>query len=137
MPENWFFWQSPKDYIIRLVNRWYDKKALINRKKLDSIDNAKCNFDGRTKIFINENLSPANKSIAYNYSKLRQAKITNSSYSRDAIICIKNTVNSKPEKIYHMKVLHDLFLNFFSNDEESIPDAKQDVVNVSSNSCKV
>ena len=37
-----------------------------------------------------------------------------------------------------MKELWDLFSDFiFSNDEESIPHAKHDVVNVSSNSGKV
>ena len=37
-----------------------------------------------------------------------------------------------------MKELWDLFSDFiFSNDEESIPHAKYDVVNVSSNSGKV
>ena len=55
-----------KKTMIRLVNRRYANKALINRKNIDSIDNAKYNFDSRTKIFINENLSPANESIAYN-----------------------------------------------------------------------
>ena len=101
-----------KNTIIRLVNRRYAKNALINRKKLDSIDNAKYNFDGKTKIFINENLSPANESIAYNCRKLRQAKIIDSCYSRDGIICIKSTVNNKPEKIHHMKELRDLFPEF-------------------------
>ena len=102
--------------IIRLVNHRYVKKALINRKKLDSIDNAKYNFDARTKIFINENLSLVNKSIAYNCRKLRQAKI----------------VNSKPEKIHHMRQLWDLFPDLaFLNDEEGIPHYKHDVVNVS------
>ena len=57
---------SKKKTIIRLVSPRYARKVLINRKKLDSIDNAKYNFDDRTKIFINENLSPANKSIVYN-----------------------------------------------------------------------
>ena len=37
-----------KKIIIRLANRRYAKKALINRKKLDSIDNTKYNFDGRS-----------------------------------------------------------------------------------------
>ena len=114
-----------KKTIIRLVNRRYAKKTLINRKKLDSIDNAKYNFDGRTKIFINENLPLANESIAYNK---RRAKIIDSCYSRDGIICIKNTVNSKPKKNHHMKERRDLFPEFvFSNDEESIPHAKHDV----------
>ena len=48
------------------------KKTLISRKKLDRIDNAKYNFDGRAKIFINENLSAAaNESVASNCKKLR------------------------------------------------------------------
>ena len=67
-----------KETNIRLVNRIYTKKALINRKKLDSIHNAKCDLDGRTKIFINENLSPANESIACNCRKLKPAKIIDS-----------------------------------------------------------
>ena len=62
---------SLKKTIIRLVICRYAKKALINRTKLDSIENAKYNFDGRTKIFVNENLSFANESIAYNCRKLR------------------------------------------------------------------
>ena len=124
-----------KKTIIRLVNHRYAKKTLINAKKLGSTDDAKYNFDGRAKIFINENLSPANESIAYNCRKLRQAKIIDSCYSSDGIICIKNTVNSKTEKIHHMKELLDLFPDFvFSNDEESIQHAKDAVVNVSSNS---
>ena len=33
-----------------------------------------------------------------NSRNLRRAKIIDSCYSRDGIICIKNTVNSEPEK---------------------------------------
>ena len=47
------------------------KKTLISRKKLDRIDNAKYNFDGRGKIFFNENLSAANESVASNCKKSR------------------------------------------------------------------
>ena len=56
-------------------------------------------------IFINENFSSAIESIVYNYRKLRQAKIIDFCYSRDGIICVKITANSKPEKINHMKEL--------------------------------
>ena len=123
-----------KKTIIRLVICRYAKKALINRTKLDSIENAKYNLDGRTKIFVNENLSFANESLAYNCRKLRWAKITDSCYFSDGIICIKYAINSKPEKIHHMKELQYLFPDsVFSNDEESILDAKHDVVNVSNN----
>ena len=88
--------------------------------------------------FINENLSPANESIAYNCRKLRRAKINDSCCSRDGIICIKSTANSKLHKIHHMKELRDSFPEFgFSNNEENIPHAEHDVVNVSSNSATV
>ena len=104
---------KPKKPIIRLVNRRYAEKALINKKILDSIDNAKYYFDGRTKIFINDNLSPANESITYNCRKLRRTKIIDSCYSRDGIICTKGTANSKLREIHHMKELWDLFPDFF------------------------
>ena len=69
---------SPKKQILDSSTAFIPKKALINRKKLDSIDNAKYNLDGRTKIFINESLSPANESIACNCRKLKPAKIIDS-----------------------------------------------------------
>ena len=88
--------------------------------------------------FINENLSPANESIAYNCRKLRRTKINDSCCSRDGIICTKSTANSKLHKIHHVKELRDLFPEFgFSNNEENIPHAEHDVVNVSSNSATV
>ena len=50
----------------------------------------------------------------------------------------KNIDNSKPEKIHHIIELWDLFPDFvFSNDEENIPHAEHDVVNVCSNSATV
>ena len=90
-------------------------------------------FDGRAKIFINENLSAANESVANNCKKPRWAKIVDSCHSRYGIICIKNAANNKPEKLHHMKKCRNLFPDFvFSNDEENIPHAEHDAVNVSS-----
>ena len=74
-----------KKTIIRLVNCIYPKKAQIDRKKLDSSDNAKY-VDDWTKIFISENLSPANNSFACNFRKLKQAKVIDSCYSRDSFL---------------------------------------------------
>ena len=74
-----------KKTIIRLVNRIYAKKAQINRKKLGSSDNAKY-VDDWTKIFINENLPPANNSFTCNFRKPKRAKVIDSCYSRDGYL---------------------------------------------------
>ena len=56
---------SSKKTIARFVNRKYCKKALINRRKLINFNSeTKYNFSKNNKIFINENLTRTNKSIA-------------------------------------------------------------------------
>ena len=64
---------SSKKTIVRFVNRKYCKKALINRKKLVNINSeTKCNFSKNNKIFINENLTRTNESIAFCSRKLNR-----------------------------------------------------------------
>ena len=56
---------SSKKTIVRVINRKYCKKALVNRKNLININSEmKNNFSRNNKIFINENLTRANESIA-------------------------------------------------------------------------
>ena len=52
-----------KKTIVRFINRKYAKKALLTRKSLKN--NVTYN-----NIYINENLTKANKTIAYNCRKL-------------------------------------------------------------------
>ena len=56
---------SSKKTIVRFINHKYCKKALVNRKKPININSEmKYNFSRNNKIFINENLTHANESIA-------------------------------------------------------------------------
>ena len=57
---------SSKKNIVRFINCKYCKKALVNRKNLVNINSEmKYNLNRNNKIFINENLTHANESIAF------------------------------------------------------------------------
>ena len=74
-----------KKTIIRFVNRKSCKKALLNKKKLSNINNGKFSFNGETKLFINENQTPMNESIAFNCRKLKRSSIIHIYYTREGI----------------------------------------------------
>lgn len=110
-----------KKTIVRFVNRKYCKKALLNRKNFRLIDTeAKYNFSRNNKIFINENLTKANETIAYCGRKLKRANLIHSCYVREGVVYIKNTEHSKPTKAHHINILYDHFPEFvfFDDNEE-------------------
>ena len=92
---------SSKKTIVRFVNRKYCKKALINRKKLANINSEmKYNFSKNNKIFINENLTRTNESIAFCSRKLKQNRQIHSCYTRDGIVHIKKNKHLKALKVH-------------------------------------
>ena len=108
---------NSKKTIIPLFNRRYCKKALLNRKKLTRINNAKYKSNAASKIFVNKKLSRTNQLIAYNRRKLKRAEMNHSCCSKDGVIYIKNT----DQKIHHIKMHCELFPEFsFSNDEKHL-----------------
>ena len=107
-----------KKTIIGFVNRKHCKKALLNKKKLNNINNNKFNFNAETKLYINENLTPMNKSIAFNCRKLKRSNIIHACYTREGIVHIKQEESSKPFKIFHISMLYELFHNFVFVDDE-------------------
>ena len=108
-----------KKTIICSVNRKHCKKALLNKKKLSNIKNNKFNFNAEAKLYINENLSPMNESIAFNCRKLKRSNIMHTCDTREGIVHIKQEESSKPFKIFHISKLYELFPNFvFVNDEK-------------------
>ena len=76
-----------KKTIIRLVNRKHCKKALHNKEKLSNVNNNKFSFNAETKLYINENLSPMNESIAFNCRKLKEVI----SYTHIICSCVYQT----------------------------------------------
>ena len=104
---------SSKKTIVRFVNRKHAKKALLNRKNLRKSVNCKG-------IFINENLTKVNNSIAYNCRKLKRNDMIEKTYSREGVIHISGPKinNGKVIKVLHMNILFDLFPDYEFNDEE-------------------
>ena len=78
----------------------------------------KYNFSRNNKIFINENLTRANESIAFCGRKLKRNSKIHSCFTRDGIVFIKKTEKSKAFKVHHMNVLYDAFpdFDFFDDD---------------------
>ena len=120
--------------IVRFVNRKNCKKFLLNKKKLSSIACSKNSFTQNTKIFANENLTPMNESIAYNYRKLKYSGLIYGCFLREGIVRIKRRERDRPVKIFHMNKLHELFLDFdfgdADNEDDILLDASQVVNNL-------
>ena len=124
--------QSQKT-IVQFVNRKNCKKVLFNKKKLGSIDCSKHNFMQNTKIFVNENLTPMNESIAYNCRKLKCSGLIHGCFSRDGTVRIKRQEKDRPVKIFHMDKLHGLFPDFNFGDAEDEDDIFLDASQVVNN----
>ena len=73
-------------------------------------------------LFINKNLTPTNKKIAFHCRELKQNSRIDKTYSRDGIvqIVINDIENGKKIKIMHVNTLHDRFpdLNFVEDAQE-------------------
>ena len=107
-----------KNTIICFVNRKHCKKALLNKKKLSNINNDQLNLNAEIKLFINENLTPMNESIAFNCSKLKRSNIIHTYYTRAGIVHIKQEESSKPFKMFHISNIYKIFPDFVFVDDE-------------------
>ena len=104
---------SSKKTIARFINRKYAKKALLNRKNLR--DNVTYK-----NIYINENLTQTNNTIAYYCRKLKRNGMIDKSYSREGVIHISSPTirNGKTIKVLHMNMFFDMFPDFDFKTEE-------------------
>ena len=112
--------------IIQFVNRKHAKKALFNKKKL-SQNHKNYSFNtNNNPLFISENLTRMNESLAYRGRKLKSNNLVNACFTRDGIVTIKISDCSKAIKVYHMNDLLDLFPDFDFDDDEPFHDASPD-----------
>ena len=119
---------------MHFLNREHCKEALLNRRKLRNLDKEKHSFSQNTKVFINENLTVMNENIAFNGRKLKRSGLVHACFTIDGIVRIKKSENSKPLKVFHMKNLRELFLDFnFNLDEDLFHDASQDAETFTAN----
>ena len=85
-----------------------------------------------TNIFVSENLTPMNETIAYNCRKLKHSGLIHACYSRNGIVYIKENETSKPIKVFHLDKLISLFPDHFPNNDEN--DQYHDVSTIDANS---
>ena len=118
--------KSSKRTIVRFVNRRYAKKALINRKKLITMDKSSLGLSND--VFINENVRPQNGKIYFHCRQLKRIRKIENTYTRDGIVHIASPdiEGGKHVKIFHMNSLYDLF-----PDHDFGKDAKEEDLNVS------
>ena len=102
-----------KKTIIRFVNRKYEKKALLNRKKLKHLDKSSIGLSNSNNIFNNENLM--NNKLAFYCRKLKRDGYVEKAFSRESVVCIRcrDFQDGKTIKVLmSLNTLVDLFRNF-------------------------
>ena len=77
-----------KKTIIRIVNRKFCKKALVNGKKSSSANINDNEIQLKNKVFINENLANYNNKISFYCRKLKKASLVEKCYFRDEVVHI-------------------------------------------------
>ena len=105
--------------IVRFVNRKNCEKVLANKIKLFKLNNEKHNFHAGTNIFVNENLTPMNESIAFNCRKLKRSGLIHACYSRNGNVYIKENETSRTFKVFHLGKLISLSPDHFQNNDEN------------------
>ena len=70
-------------------------------------------------IFVIENLTPMNESIAFNCRKLKHSGLIHACYSRNGNVYIKENETSRPFKVFHLGKLISLFPDHFQNNDEN------------------
>ena len=117
---------NSKKTIVRFVNRKFAKKALINRKKLITMDKSLLGLSDN--VFINENLTPQNGKIYFHCRQLKRSGKIENTYTRDGIVQItsQSVENGKYLKIYHIQTLYELFPDY-----DFGKDAKEEDLNIS------
>lgn len=117
---------NSKKTIVRFVNRKFAKKALINRKKLITMDKSSLGLSND--VFINENLTPENGKIYFHCRQLKRLRKVENTYTRDGIVHLAspNIEDGKLVKIFHLNSLYDLFPEY-----DFGKDAKDEDLNVS------
>ena len=106
-----------KRTIIRVVNRKYCKKALINRRQLLTVEDDEFEFQVANNVYIKENLTNYNSKLLYYCRKLRRASLINKEYTRDGIVNIVKSLHDKPIRVLHANELINLFPNFKFEDD--------------------
>ena len=103
---------TPKNTIVRFVNRKFCKKALEAKFDLRKINNAELHFDTSSVLYFSENLTPYNQYLAWKCRELKRAKLIHSTWSSKGLIKIRRSMYEKPISIEHENDIFNLYPNF-------------------------
>ena len=103
---------KPQKVIARLVNRKDIEKIKENKKKLKKMDMSNFGFDKKTKIFIQDNLSPYYSELAWKCRKLKKSQMIYDWWYRNEILFVKRTENENPKLVCHPNDIEALYPNF-------------------------
>ena len=103
---------KPQKVIARLVNRKDIEKIKENKKKLKKMDMSNFGFDKKTKIFIQDNLSPYYSELAWKCRKLKKSQMIYDWWYRNEILFLKRTENENPKLVCHPNDIEALYPNF-------------------------
>ena len=102
---------KPKNAIVRFVNRKNCYAALSKKLDLWHIDEVKLGFP-EANLFINENLTPFNKKLAWKCKKLKRAGKIHTTRSTKRVIKLRHSMNEREISIEDEIELSDLYPNF-------------------------
>ena len=94
-----------KKTIIRLTNRKYCKKTLLNRKCLETLNYSKHQFGSGKKVFKNENLTIRKEQLAFNCRHLKREKQVFATFAKNGMIYIKHNENPRPVLVTDISIL--------------------------------
>ena len=80
--------------IIRFVSRKHAKQALYNKKRLSQVKKKYIFNPNSNPLFISENITRMNESLAYQGRKLKRNNLVNACYTKDGIVTIKKLMNA-------------------------------------------
>ena len=104
--------KQPQPTIVRMKRNLLDEiKSKEGRSKLKGIAE-KMGFDRGTKIYVNDNLSPNMRNLAYNARILKRSKLIEDTWFANAAVRIRLTPGASPVKVTHEEDLFKLFPNF-------------------------
>ena len=86
-----------------------------NKSKLSEIDYTQYDLPEHTKLYINDNLSPFFKTIAYYCCVLKRERLISKFKIEDTAIKVQNSSRKGWTKIINYQVLLDMFPNFDFN----------------------
>ena len=102
---------SPRPTIIKFVNRKNCEKILRNKKKLATRDTKALGFT--SKLYIQENMCPYYKYLAWKCRRLKEANLIYSSWFYKGSVTFKVNENDKDLiKVTHEKEIDDMFPDF-------------------------